>query len=637
MPRRIAAPSVLIRSLVVTFVTLLAPPLWSDQAKVAAPASAAPTSPPAAPPSALSEAAHGLAMHGDLKYPAEFKHFGYVNPAAPKGGTLVQNVVGTFDTLHPFIIKGTPAAGVTLIYETLMTMSADEPFSAYGLLAESVETPADRSWVQFTLKSNAHWHDGKPITADDVIWSFETLREKGRPNYRSYYAAVDRVERVDDRTVKFVFKPGENRELPLILGELSVLPKHYWAGRDFEKTTLDPPLGSGPYKIGRFEPGRFIHYERVPDYWAANEPVNVGRWNFDSLRFNYFRDSNVATEAFKSGDYDLRRENASKTWATQYDFPAVRDGRIVKRTAPHKRTQGMQGFVFNTRRPIFADRVVRQALGYALDFEWSNKNLFYGQYTRNRSYFDNSELAATGTPSEAELALLEPHRKALPPEVFTTEYQPPVTDGSGRIRANLRQALSLLESAGWVIDKKTKKLKHAELGPMSFEVLLYDPQFERIVLPFKKNLERLGIDVKARIVDTAQFIRRLDDYDYDMIVSSVPASSSPGNEQRTFWSSDFADAKGGSNRPGAKSAVIDDLVEKVIAAPDREALVERVRALDRVLQWNFWMIPHWYIAYDRLVYWNKFGMPEVVPEKGVQIIDTWWIDADKQAALAGGK
>ncbi len=580
---------------------------------------------------------HGLAMHGDLKYGVEFRHFDYVHPQAPKGGSLMQLAIGTFDSFNPFIIKGSPSAGAALIYDSLMTLSADEPFSAYGLLAESVETPADRSWVLFVLRAEARWHDGQPITADDVIWSFETLRDKGRPNYRSYYAAVARAERIDARTVRFVFEPGENRELPLILGELTVLPKHYWQSRDFEKTTLDPPLGSGPYKIGRFEAGRFVEYERAENYWAAKLPVNAGRWNFDVLRFNYFRDSNVATEAFKAGDYDLRRENASKTWATHYDIPPVRDGRIVKRTAPHKRPSGMQGFVFNTRRPIFQDRRVRAALTYALDFEWSNKNLFYGQYTRNRSYFDNSELAATGLPEGEELALLEPHRDALPAEVFTREYNPPVTDGSGRIRANLREAVALLRAAGWRVDKQSKKLSHAEHGAMSFEVLLYDPQFERIVLPFTKNLERLGVAAKVRIVDTAQYIRRLEDYDYDMIVSGVPASSSPGNEQRTFWSSAFADAKGGANRAGAKSPVIDDLVEKVIAAPDRRSLVHRARALDRVLQWGHWVIPHWYIAYDRLVYWNKFGMPEVIPDKGVQITDTWWIDTEKDAALSGKK
>ncbi len=583
---------------------------------------------------AAPKPAHGIAMHGDLAYPPDFKHFSYVVPNAPKGGTMTLNAIGSYDSFNPFIVKGDAAAMAgSLIYDTLMVHAADEPFSVYGLLAESIETPADRSWVVFRLRKEARWHDGMPVTADDVIWSFQTLREKGLPHYRGYYASVERTEKIDDRTVKFVFKPGENRELPLIVGDLTVLPKHYWESREFEKTTLDPPLGSGPYRIGRFEAGRFLHYERVEDYWGATLPVNVGRWNFDRMAINYFRDSNVATEAFKSGDYDFRAENASKTWATQYDIPPVQDGRIIKRTSPHKRPQGMQAFVFNTRRPIFRNRKLREALGYAFDFEWSNKNLFYGQYTRTRSYFDNSDLAATGVPSGAELAILEAYRDKLPPEVFTTEYNPPATDGSGRNRANLRKAAELLAEAGWKVDEKTRKLAHPDHGPLVFEVLLYDPQFERIVLPFKKNLGRVGIDVEVRVVDTAQYIRRLDDFDFDVIVGGFGITASPGNELRAYWGSGFADVKGSPNRIGLKDPVVDALIDNVIAAPDRQSLVQGVRALDRVLQWGHWVIPHWYIAYDRLVYWDKFGMPEVVPDLGVQVFDTWWVDPAKEAAL----
>lgn len=577
--------------------------------------------------------AHGLAMHGDLKYPAGFPHFDYVVPDAPKGGSMVQYMNGTFDSFQPFIVRGSAAVGVDLIYDTLLVHAADEPFSCYGLLAESVETPPDRSWVTFVLRKEARWHDGKPVTADDVIWSFDTLRSKGLPHFRAYYADVERTERIDERTVKFVFKPGVNRELPLILGDLVVLPKHYWESREFDKTTLEPPLGSGPYKISRFDTAQFVEYERVADYWGAQVPVNVGRWNFGTIRINYFRDSNVATEAFKAGAYDFRLENSAKTWATQYDVPAVRDGRIVKRTSPHNRPQGMQAFFFNTRRPMFADRTVRHALAHAFDFEWSNNNLFFGQYVRTRSYFDNSELAATGTPSAAELALLEPHRASLPPELFTEEYQPPRTDGSGQNRDNLRRAVELLSGAGWKVDPKTRKLSHPQHGVMKFEVLLYDPQFERIVLPFTKSLERLGIDTSVRIVDTAQYIRRLEDFDFDLIVSSYGVSASPGNELRGYWGSRFADDKGSRNYIGIRDPAVDDLIEQVIAAPDRQALVDRVRALDRVLQWGHWVIPHWHIDHDRLVYWNKFGMPEVVPDTGVQVLDTWWVDAAKEAAL----
>ncbi len=577
--------------------------------------------------------AHGLAMHGDLKYPPDFPHFSYVAPDAPKGGKMTQYAIGTYDSFNPFIVKGSSAAGASLIYDSLTVHAADEPFSVYGLLAESIETPADRSWVTFRLRKEARWHDGTPVTADDVIWSFETLRTKGLPHYRAYYGSVDRTERIDDRTVKFIFKSGDNRELPLIVGDLTVLPKHYWATRDFEKTTLEPPLGSGPYRISRSEPGRFVEYERVQDYWGAKLPVNIGRWNFDKIVFHYFRDSNVATEAFKAGDYDFRAENASKTWATHYDIPPVREGRIVKRTSPHKRPQGMQAFVFNTRRPVFQDRIVRRALGYAFDFEWSNTNLFYGQYTRTRSYFDNSDLAATGLPKGAELEILKPYRDQLPPELFTTEYNPPSTDGSGRNRANLKKAADLLKQAGWSVDKRTRKLRHPEKGTLTFEVLLYDPQFERIVLPFKKNLKRLGIDITVRQVDTAQYIRRLEDFDFDVIVGSFGITASPGNELRAYWGSSFADEKGSPNHAGIKDPVVDALIDKVIAAPDRNSLVQSVRALDRVLQWGYWVIPHWHIPYDRLVYWNKFGMPEVVPDLGVQVLDTWWVDPVKQAAL----
>ncbi len=589
------------------------------------------------PDTTATAAAHGLAMHGDLKYPAGFPHFDYVVATAPVGGKMIQHTSGTYDSFNPFIVKGSSATGLTLIYDTLMVHAADEPFSAYGLLAESIETPDDRSWVKFVLRKEARWHDGKPVTADDVIWSFDTLRSKGLPHFRAYYAGVERTERIDDRTVKFVFHSGVNRELPLILGDLVVLPKHYWESRDFDKTTLDPPLGSGPYKISRFDAGDFVEYERVADYWGAKVPANVGRWNFAAIRFNYFRDSNVATEAFKAGGYDFRLENASKTWAADYEIPPVRDGRIVKRTSPHNRPQGMQAFFFNSRRPIFADRTVRQALAHAFDFEWSNSNLFYGQYVRTRSYFDNSELAATGLPTASELALLEPHRANLPAEVFTAEYRPPTTDGSGQIRDNLKRAVELLDGTGWKVDAKTRKLTHPEHGAMAFEVLLWDPQFERIVLPFKKNLERLGIEVSVRIVDTAQYIRRLEDFDFDLIVSSYGVTASPGNELRGYWGSEFAAVKGSQNHIGIRDAVVDDLIEKVIAAPDRAALVDRVRALDRVMQWGHWVIPHWHIDYDRLVYWNKFGMPEVVPDLGVQVLDTWWVDEEKEAALGRKK
>jgi microcin C transport system substrate-binding protein len=576
---------------------------------------------------------HGIAMHGDLKYPPGFTHFAYVNRKAPKGGEMRQAAIGTFDSFNPFIIRGNSAAGVGRIYDTLLTTSADEPFSEYGLLAEKVEMPLDRSSVTFTLRPNARWHDGKPVSVDDVIWSFNTLREKGLPFFRAYYASIESVEKSGERGVKFTFSAGENRELPLILGQFPIFPRHYWSGRDFDKTTLEPPLGSGPYKIDSFEAGRYVTYARVPDYWGKDLPVNSGRHNFDRVRIDYYRDSTVALEAFKAGEYDLRPEESAKNWATAYDFPAVRTRAVRKEEIPHDRPAGMQGFVFNARRPIFEDRRVRQALAHAFDFEWSNRTLFYGQYTRTRSYFDNSELAAQDLPSQAELAVLEPYRGRLPEEVFTKVYEPPATDGSGNIRDNLRTATKLLREAGWAVDAKTRKLTHTETGRvMEFEILLNTPLFERIALPFVKNLERLGITANVRTVDTAQYQRRTDSFDFDMVTNVWLQSLSPGNEQRDFWGSAYAKRPGSRNLIGIEDPVVDGLIEAVIAAPDRSSLVTRVRALDRVLQWGHWVIPQWHIPVDRIAYWNKFGRPEVTPAQGVQF-DTWWIDAERTARL----
>jgi microcin C transport system substrate-binding protein len=566
---------------------------------------------------------HGIAMHGELKYKPGFEHFDYVNPKAPKGGEARRASFGTFDSFNPFIIKGNPADGIASIYDTLLTASADEPFSEYALLAEKVDMPVDRSSVTFTLDEKARWHDGKPVTVEDVKWSFETLREKGNPFYRAYYGNVAWAEKVGERSIKFKFKPGENRELPLILGQLIVLPKHYWEGKNFDETTLTPPLGSGPYRIDRFEPGRYVTYRRVEDYWGKDLPVNVGRDNFDVLRFDYYRDSTVALESFKAGSYDFRLENSAKEWATAYVFPALAKGEVHKENVEHDRPVGMQAFVFNTRREVFEDFRVRRALAYAFDFEWTNKTLFYGQYIRTRSYFDNSELAAVGRPSKEELAILEPLRGKIPEEVFTKEYQPPKSDASGSIRDNLRNAVKLLAEAGWTIDPKTKKLTRKG-KPMRFEILLVEPLFERITLPFKKNLERLGIEVKVRTVDSAQYRRRADDFDFDVVVSGWGQSLSPGNEQRGYWGSEYADQPGSQNLIGIKDPVVDALIEAVIAAPDRESLITRVRALDRVLQWHHFVIPHYHIPYDRIAYWKKFGRPEITPAQGIQF-DTWWI------------
>lgn len=580
---------------------------------------------------ARAEPVHGLAMHGAPKYAADFKHFDYVNPDAPKGGTFKTAATGGYDSFNGFVPKGEAADGLGRIYDTLLSSSADEAFSAYGLLAETVETPKDRSWVRYRIRPQARWHDGQPVTAHDVVWTFHALLEKGSPQYRFYYGGVDKVVAEDDRTVKFTFKPGDNRELPLILGQIAILPKHYWEKRDFAKSTLDPPLGSGPYRIKAFEAPRYVTYERVADYWGKDLPVNVGRDNFDIQQYDYYRDRTVQVEAFKAGEFDFRAENISKVWATAYDTPEVDKGWIQKKEFPHQRVSGMQGFVFNERRDLFKDRRVRQALAYAFDFAWTNRNLFYGQYTRSRSYFGNSELEAKGLPGPEELALLEPFRDKLPAEVFTQEYDPPATKGDGRIRKNLFVAQELLKSAGWRVEGAD--LVNAKTGQkFEFELLLVSPAFERIALPFKKNLARLGITMNVRTVDTAQYIQRLRTFDYDMITSIWGASQSPGNEQRNYWSSSAADAQDSQNYAGIKDAVVDDLVEKVIAAPDRESLVQRTRALDRVLQWGFHLIPHWSLTYDRLVFWNKFSYPAVIPSQGMQV-DTWWYDKAKTDAL----
>lgn len=576
---------------------------------------------------------HGIAMHGDLKYPANFRNFDYVNPAAPKGGEVRLAATGSFDSFNGFIIKGQPAVALGLIYESLMTNSLDEPFSEYCLLCETVEVPQDRSWIAFTLRPQARWHDGEPITVEDVIWTFNTLREKGDPFYRYYYASVENVEKTGDRSVKFTFKPGENRELPLIIGQLTVLPKHYWADKNFEATTLEPPLGSGAYRIDSFEAGRSITYVRVPDYWGARLAVNVGSSNFDKVRYDYYRDSTVVIEAFKSGAMDYRDENSSRHWATSYDIPAVKDGRLKKEKIPHKRSAGMQGFVFNMRRDIFKDPMVRRALAYGFDFEWSNKTLFYGQYVRTSSFFQNSELAATGLPQGREREILAEYADRLPPEVFTKTYTLPVTDGSGKNREQLRYALTLLQQAGWDINKETRKLTHAETGKvMEFEILLVSPLFERIVLPFKKNMARLGIEIKVRTVDSAQYQQRTENFDYDMIVSGWGQSMSPGNEQRNYWGSEVADRQGSRNLSGIKDPVVDELIELLIAAPTREELVQRTRALDRVLQWSHIVIPHWHTPYDRVLSWDKFSRPSVTPERGVNLFN-WWLDPVKEKAL----
>jgi microcin C transport system substrate-binding protein len=562
-------------------------------------------------------------MYGDLKYGPGFRHFEYVNPHAPKGGNVKLAVTGTFDNLNPFILKGVPAAGIGLTFDTLMTPANDEAFSEYGLVAETVETPPDRSWVQFTIRRETRFQDGSPMTVDDVIWTFNTLKTKGHPQYRAYYSHVVSAEKVGPRTVRFTFKGGVNRELPLIVGQLPVLSKAYWSGRDFSRTTLEAPLGSGPYKVEALEQGRTITYRRVKDYWGATLPVNVGRQNFETIRYDYYRDLSVLLEAFKGGAFDYRQENSAKNWATGYDSPALREGRIKKEVIPNQIPAGMQGYVFNTRRAIFADRRVRAALAYAFDFEWTNAHLFYGAYKRTDSYFANSELAARGRPGSDELAVLEPFRGKIPEEVFTREYHAPATGAEG-VRPNLIQALRLLEEAGWVV--RDMRLVNAQTGqPMTFEILIgQGEQWERISLPFVKNLERIGVTARVRPVDAAQYEYRMKQFDFDMTVALWGQSLSPGNEQIDFWTSEKANEPGSQNYAGIRDPVVDALVAELIAAPTRADLIARCRALDRVLQWGHYVIPHWHLGAYRVAYWDKFGRPAISPKYSTGF-DTWWV------------
>ena len=582
------------------------------------------------------EAEHAFAMHGKPKYGENFKHFEYVNPLAPKGGKLINEAMGTFDSFNPFILKGVKAAGLGLIYDSLMVGSSDEAFTNYGLIAESIIVPEDRSWVSFNLNPDAKWHDGRPISVDDVIWTFNTLISEGHPSFKIYYRDVELVEQTGKRQVTFRFPKSTNRELPLILGQMTILPKHYWEGQNFKKTTLKPPLGSGAYRIKNFEAGRSISYERVKHYWATDLPVNKGQSNFDEISYEYYRDRDVATEAFKSGAFDLRAENQSKRWATAYDFPALKEGKVKKILIPHERPTGMQGFVFNIRKDFFSDPKVRLAINYAWDFEWTNKTLMYNAYKRTNSYFSNSELSSSGTlPEGEELKILQKFKRQVPKQVFDEVYKAPQTDGSGNNRKNLRLALKLLREAGWAV--KDGKLVNRNGIPLKFELLIAYPSIERLALPLKQSLKRLGIEMSIRTVDVAQYQQRVDTFDFDMIVSSFGQSLSPGNEQRDFWHSTNANRPGSRNLIGIKEPAIDELVELVIESPDRESLIFRTRALDRVLLWNHYVIPHFHLQASRLVFWNIFGRPKNVAKYSSGFPNTWWLDIAKEKEVRAWK
>ena len=576
----------------------------------------------------LAEAApqHALTLYGEKpKYPSGFSHFEYVNPDAPKGGTLRQAGFGSFDSLNPFINKGVAADDIGLVYDTLTTNSLDEPFTVYGLLAEKIEKGPNNEWVRFYLRPEARFHDGEPVEAEDVVFSFETLISKGAPHYRGYYADVEKAVIESPRRIRFDFKHAGNRELPLILGQLPVLPKHWWEGKDFATGSMEAPLGSGPYRIERAEAGRSVRYARVEDYWGKDLAVNQGFYNFDHINIDYYRDNTVALQAFKAGHFDYWLETSAKNWATAYDIAAVKDGRIIKEDIANHNPQGMQGFIFNTRRDRLQDARVREALGLLFDFEWTNRQLFNGAYTRTTSYFDNSELASSGLPSKQELSILEPLRGQIPDQVFEKPFELPKTNADGIIRAQQRRAYELLTSAGWKIEND--QMVDAEGKPVKLEFLLVQADFERVLLPYKRNLASLGIELELRRVDVSQYINRLRSRDYDMIVSGFGQSSSPGNEQREYWHSASADNPGSRNYIGLKDPAIDVLVEKLIASDSRDELITRTRALDRVLLSGHYVIPNWHIKTWRVAYWSHLGHPEITPLYDVGLM-TWWNKPD---------
>lgn len=595
---------------------------------------------------------HALSLIGEPKYPADFKHFDYANPNAPKGGTVRLWDQGSFDTLNIIPRKGEQAAGLALIYDQLLETSLDEASTEYGLLAEWVSHPEDYSSVTFKLRAEARWHDGKPVTPEDVIFSMDILK-KGNENLAQYYKNVVRSEKTGEREVTFFFDVKNNKELPLIVGQLTVLPAHYWQGagqdgqpRDPLRTTLEIPLGSGPYKIKSVAAGSTITYERVANYWAKDLPVRRGYYNFDTISYQSYRDSTPAFEAFKKGDLDYFDESSAKNWATAYEFPALSKGLVVKRNdIALQLPQPMQAFIPNTRRAKFADPRVRRALNLVFNFEWANRNLFYGQYRRVSSYFENTELAGKGLPQGLELQILEELRDIVPPEVFTTEYQNPVNsdeesaanaqDEGYVARPNLREATKLISEAGWSVQGGV--LKNAGGEPFQIEFLIVQPAFERIVNFYSKSLKKLGIASSIRVVDVSQYQNLVEQYNFDMITGGFRQSESPGNEQRFYWGSEAADKPGSRNVIGIKNPAVDKLIDKIIFAKTREELVAASRALDRVLLWNHYLVPQWYAPNERIAYWDRYASPQTLPSRAVGFLQVWWQDPEKAQKLQASR
>ena len=581
---------------------------------------------------------HGISMHGDLKYSADFKNFAYVNPEAPKGGQIKFSVTGTFDTLNPFVIKGTPPPGIsfyseTLVFEKLMQRSADEPFSLYGLLAESVVMAPDRSSITFNLNPKAKWADGQSVTADDVIFTYQTLKEKGPVNIQLFYGKVAKAEKLSPLQVKFTFKTQPDGkydlEAPLLMALMTVMPKHFFEGKDFEKITMTPIIGSGPYKVTEVKPGHSIRYQRRSDYWGENLPINRGRFNFDEVFYEYYRNTQVEFEAFKTGQVDIAAETNPKTWKREFNFKAINEGKALKIEYEHTRPVGLKGFVFNQRREIFSDIRVRQALTYVFDFDRLNQSFFQNAYTRTESYFANTYLASSGLPQGDELALLEPHRDVLPPQLFLEPFHLPTTKNSRQSRDNLKKAMALLKEAGWEI--KDGILRHKDSDkPFEFEIILYKPNDEKLALAFTRSLKQVGIKAKIRIVDAAQFENRMGNFDFDMTIWFWGHTFSPGTEQQYYWGSEEADKPFSRNALGIKSKVIDDLCRHVANAKDYEILKTSVHALDRVLLWGYYVIPLFHHNKTFLAHWDKFGYPSINPMVGIHFTNWWSTDVSHQ-------
>lgn len=578
---------------------------------------------------------HGISVFGDLKYPAGFTHFDYANPEAPKGGTIRVTGLETFETLNPFILKGQKdALSEPLLFDTLMARAMDEPDALYALVAKSVELSPDGSWVAFDIDPRARFHDGSAITAADVVFTFDILRKEGHPQFRILYRDVERAVAETGMRVKFVFGPGEHRDLPTRLAALPVLSRAYYADRDFDRTTFEAPLASGPYRVEKVEPGRSVVYARVEDYWARDLPVNRGRFNFDRVAVEYYRDRDVAFQAFFSRQYDFREDFTSRQWATQYGEPPVQSGLIVREVLPDETPSGVQAFILNLRRPKFQDVRVREALDLAFDFEWTNRTLFYSQYRRTNSMFENSDLAAHEPPTPSEIALMEPFRDRIPDEAFVRPFRAPETDGSGNLRQNLRKAVGLLRDAGYTVSDGV--LKGPDGKPFEIEFLLFEASFKRIIGPYVNNLKRLGIKAEMRIVDVANFKRRQDTFDFDIVIRRIAQPLTPGIEQRNYFGSAFAEVEGSFNIGGIRDPAVDALVEKVVRADSRTSLRTAVHALDRVLMWNRYVITQWFHGRHNVAYWNVFDRPKISPKFDLGVIDTWWYDAEKAKAVEAG-